>query len=57
VEAVMASIKGIFNMIDCDESTHIDLLGNRGVTEGNMMTYMGIIEQKINEILRANAFI
>lgn len=53
----MASIKGIFNMIDCDESTHIDLLGNRGVTEGNMMTYMGIIEQKINEILRANAFI
>lgn len=41
-------------MIDCDEST--DLLGNRGVTEGNMMTYMGIIEQKINEILRANAF-
>jgi hypothetical protein len=35
----------------------MDLLGPLGVTEGNLMTYMGIIEQRINELLQANAYI
>ena len=31
------------------------MLGNEGVTEGNMMQYLGIIEQHTNEILQLYA--
>eukprot|EP00965_Chrysotila_dentata_P184129 6079631-Pleurochrysis_carterae.AAC.1 len=33
----------------------MDLLGNEGVTERNMMQYLGIIEQRTNEILQLYA--
>jgi len=53
----MTCVQQIFNLIECDEESHIDLLGTQGVTENNMMTYMGIVEQRINEILQANTYI
>lgn len=31
------------------------MLGNQGVTESNMMQYLGIIEQRTSEILQAYA--
>ena len=57
VESIMACVQQIFNLVDCDETQHIDLLGTQGVTESNMMTYLGIVEQRINEILQANTYI
>eukprot|EP00128_Syssomonas_multiformis_P012257 Colp12_sorted_trinity150504_noHs@18467 len=44
-------IQTIFNRIGCDRSAITDMLGNAGVTETNMMQYLGIIEQRTNEIL------
>lgn len=32
-----------------------EMLGNQGVTESNMMQYLGIIEQRASEILQAYA--
>jgi hypothetical protein len=40
----MACVQAIFTMLDCDHQANLELLGNNGVTEINMMTYLGIIE-------------
>ena len=45
----MTCIQSIFNLLDCESNS--ELLGTQGVTELNMMTFMGIIEQRINELL------
>eukprot|EP00002_Diphylleia_rotans_P012183 TRINITY_DN2383_c0_g1_i6.p1 TRINITY_DN2383_c0_g1~~TRINITY_DN2383_c0_g1_i6.p1 ORF type:complete len:540 (-),score=149.72 TRINITY_DN2383_c0_g1_i6:74-1693(-) len=50
--SLKGAIQSIFNRIGCNTSTIAELLGNQGVTESNMMQYLGIIEQKANEILQ-----
>lgn len=47
-------IQAIFNKAGCDKSTMSEMLhGERlQVTEGNMMQYLGMIEQRTNEILQ-----
>jgi len=57
VNSIRNHIQNIFSVIECDAEAHQELLGSQGVTESNMMTYMGIIEQRINEILQAYAYI
>jgi len=42
-------------LIECEQIE--SLLGNQGVTESNMMTYMGLIEQRINEIMQARSYL
>jgi len=51
-------IQAIFNKAGCDKSTMSEMLhGERlQVTEGNMMQYLGMIEQRTNEILQQWAF-
>jgi hypothetical protein len=55
VNMIKARIESIFTLVECDADETQDLLGNSGVTESNLMVYLGIIEQKINEILQAYA--
>ena len=57
VNSIKSSIENIFNVIQCDAKEHSELLGTQGVTESNMMTYMGIIEERINELLQAYSYI
>ena len=57
VSSIKTSIDGIFKSIECDEQATQELLGTQGVTESNMMVYLGIIEQRINEIIQAYAFL
>jgi len=47
---VRNTIHSIFKTLDCDLNS--DLLGNQGVTEGNMMTYLGMVEQRLNEVVQ-----
>lgn len=54
---VKAGIESTFSTLECDNEEYTELLGSQGVTESNMMVYLGIIEQKINEIIQAYAFI
>lgn len=46
-------IKEIFDMIQCDQLEASEELLAEGVTESNMMQYLGLIEEQTNEILDA----
>lgn len=49
-------ISKLFEGIGCsDKDMHLEILGNEGVNESNMMQYLGIIEQRANEILHSFA--
>lgn len=43
--------------MECDDTQNQELLGHQGITESNMFVYMGMVEQRINEILQAYAYI
>ena len=51
VNAIKAGISSIFTKIGCNAQATRDLLGEEGITEGNLMQYLGVIEQRTNEIL------
>jgi chromosome segregation ATPase len=55
VNALKVGIQSIFNKIGCNTPANLEMLGNEGVTEANMMQYLGIIEQRTNEILQLYA--
>eukprot|EP00656_Telonema_subtile_P055437 TRINITY_DN8579_c0_g1_i1.p1 TRINITY_DN8579_c0_g1~~TRINITY_DN8579_c0_g1_i1.p1 ORF type:complete len:560 (+),score=218.12 TRINITY_DN8579_c0_g1_i1:159-1838(+) len=44
-------IHAIFTNIGCNMNGVSEVLGTGGVTEGNIMTYLGLIEQRTNEML------
>lgn len=49
-------IQSIFTRIGANSSSIVDeIMSNQGVTESNMMQYLGIIEQKTTEILQQYA--
>ena len=48
-------IHSIFTRIGAASTSVEEVLGNQGVTESNMMQYLGIIEQRTSEILQAYA--
>lgn len=52
VAALEAGIQSIFGKIGCSNSTVSEMLGTMGVTESNIMQYLGIIEQRTNELLQ-----
>jgi len=53
VHSLKSGIQNIFNKIGCNDSAISEMLGNAGVTETNMMQYLGIIEERTNELLQA----
>lgn len=42
----------LFDRIGCDKTSLNDMLGNTGISENNIIQYLGIIEQRANEILQ-----
>jgi len=55
VNALKDGIWKIYNKIGCNTPANREMLGEEGVTEQNMMQYLGIIEQRTNEILQMYA--
>lgn len=55
VNLLKTSIWDTFSKIGCDTPAVKELLGEDGVTEANIMSYLGIIEQRTNELLMAFA--
>mmetsp|Transcript_37190 Transcript_37190/g.91946 ORF Transcript_37190/g.91946 Transcript_37190/m.91946 type:complete len:562 (-) Transcript_37190:205-1890(-) len=55
VNALKAGITSIYNKIGCNTAANREMLGEEGVSEQNMMQYLGIIEQRTNEILQMYA--
>lgn len=55
---VITGVESLFNKANCDSAAITELLGGHaGVTDNNILQYMGIIEQRCNELLRLQSFI
>ena len=51
-------VESLFNKINCDRSAIDDMLGSKeGVTDKNMLQYLGIIEERTNQLLYIQAYI
>lgn len=48
-------VEDIFQKIGCDTPAVKELLGTDGVTDTNIMAYLGIMEQRTNELLQVRA--
>ncbi|RDD40524.1 Coiled-coil domain-containing protein 63 [Trichoplax sp. H2] len=58
LEQLKSGITSLFSKINCDKSAISDMLGGTiGVTETNMMQYLGIVEQRTNELLQMQSFV
>ena len=55
INALKIGIQSIFERIGCNTEVVPELIGSTGVTESNMMQYLGVIEQRTNEVLQMYA--
>lgn len=54
----LTELNSIFSKIECDRSVIEDALGSStGISENNIMSYLGLVEQKTNELLTIQAFL
>lgn len=44
-------------MVDTDEEYGSQVVGQQEITESNMLVYMGLVEQRINEILQVYVYV
>jgi len=49
--SLKSGIQKIFDKVGCDDPVMTETLGNAGVTESNMMLFLGLIEQRTNELI------
>ena len=53
-----SGIESVFSKIGCDVTSITDMLGGHaGVTDNTVLQYLGIVEQRTNELLQLQAFI
>ena len=56
LELLKPKVESVFNSIECDRSSVAELLGiGVSIDDNNIMQYLGIIEQKCNELLQNKA--
>ncbi|KAK3730099.1 hypothetical protein QZH41_003645 [Actinostola sp. cb2023] len=57
LEQLKSGIDSLFSKINCDKSAIENLLGSKeGITDNNMIQFLGIIEQRTNELLQVFGF-
>ena len=55
---IFIGIDSVFSKIGCDSATITELLGGHaGVTDNTVLQYLGIVEQRTNELLQLQAFL
>lgn len=52
VQELGKSIEGLCEKVGCNMAMLRDVAGDEGCTEANLMVYLGVLEQRINELLR-----
>merc|ERR1719244_957454 len=58
LDQLKAGVESLFSKTSCDRSTINDMLGSAaGVTDETIMQYLGLIEQRTNELLAVNMYI
>nr|XP_020453588.1 coiled-coil domain-containing protein 63-like isoform X2 [Monopterus albus] len=55
---IKTGVTSIFSKLECDHSVIEDMLGSStGISDYNIMSYLGLVEQKTNELLTVQAFL
>ncbi|KAM7422837.1 hypothetical protein PAMA_010733 [Pampus argenteus] len=58
LDQIKTGVNSIFSKMECDHSVIEDMLGSSsGISENNIMSYLGLVEQKTNELLTIQAFL
>ncbi|XP_074654306.1 outer dynein arm-docking complex subunit 1-like [Tubulanus polymorphus] len=58
LDQLRAGVESLFNKISCNRAAIDEMLGaHQGVTDQTLMEYLGIIEQRTNELLAIQAYI
>merc|ERR1712226_341393 len=58
LDQLKKAIQSIFDKIDCPRESIDELLGSaQGIKENNMMQYLGIVENRTNELLMIKSFV
>ncbi|KAK6184463.1 hypothetical protein SNE40_006931 [Patella caerulea] len=58
VEKLIVAVESLFNCLKCDSSAIDEMLGcEDGITENNILLYMGIIEQRTMDLLHIQHYI
>ncbi|XP_041815303.1 coiled-coil domain-containing protein 114 isoform X2 [Chelmon rostratus] len=58
LDEVKTGMNSIFSKMECDRSVVEDILGSStGISENNIISYLGLVEQKTNKLLTIQAFL
>jgi vacuolar-type H+-ATPase subunit I/STV1 len=57
LNALKQGVSSIFRSPVCDSTVLADMLGNSEITEANVMSFLGAIEQRTNELLQLQALL
>ncbi|XP_029288040.1 coiled-coil domain-containing protein 114 [Cottoperca gobio] len=58
LDEIKTGVNSIFSEMECDRSVMEDILGSSTeINENNIMSYLGLVEQKTNELLTIQAFL
>ncbi|XP_062401052.1 coiled-coil domain-containing protein 114 [Sardina pilchardus] len=58
LDQIKTGVNNLFQKIDCDSAVLEDLLGSSsGIRDNNIMTYLGQVEQRANELLTVQAYV
>ncbi|XP_012693971.1 coiled-coil domain-containing protein 114 [Clupea harengus] len=58
LDQIKTGVNSLFQQIDCDRAVLEDLLGSSsGIRDNNIMTYLGQVEQRANELLTVQAYV
>uniref|UniRef100_A0A8C4DVU3 Outer dynein arm docking complex subunit 1 n=1 Tax=Dicentrarchus labrax TaxID=13489 RepID=A0A8C4DVU3_DICLA len=58
LDEIKTGVNSIFSKMECDRSVIEDALGSStGISDNNIMSYLGLVEQKTNEMLTIQAFL
>ena len=58
ISLFVLGIDSLFSKINCEKGAIDDMLGtNQGVTDQNLLQYLGVIEERTNELLLTSAYV
>ncbi|KAG7493384.1 hypothetical protein JOB18_007570 [Solea senegalensis] len=58
LDKIKTGVNSTFSKLQCDRSVMEDMLGlSKGISENNIMFYLGLVEQKTNELLTIQDFL
>ncbi len=52
LDQLKLGIESVFNKIRCDKTDISGQLGNASINDANVMRYLGVVEQRTNELLQ-----